>query len=130
MANFITSITTNKTAILLMLVALFFVSGMFFDANVLTLVLTPLLLPTAKAIGLDYIQLGVILFASLGIGAMTPPMAQNLFIACATADVSIKETIKPLCVFRFLGALPILLLVTFVPQLSLWLPSLLVKGAA
>ena len=119
-----TSLTDNKYVILILMNIVLLIAGMFFDASVLTLVITPLLLPTATYIGLDPIQLGVIIFVAIGIGTITPPMAMNLFVVSSIGKVSIREMMAPLMPFLLLGALPIQLLVTFIPELSLWLPNL------
>ena len=91
----------------------------------LLLVFTPLLLPTATAIGVSAIQLAVIIFVSIGIGSITPPMAMVLFVTAKICDVKIGDIIKPLVPFLLFGAVPILLLVTYCPFVSEWLPSLL-----
>ncbi len=122
-----TAITENKYVILILMNIVLLLAGMFFDASVLTLVITPLLLPTAAFIGLDAIQLGVIIFVAIGIGTITPPMAMNLFVVSSIGKVSIKEMMSPLLPYLLFGALPILLLVTFVPAVSLWLPALVLK---
>ena len=92
---------------------------------ILLLVFVPLLLPTASAIGVSQIQLAVVTFVAIGIGACTPPMSMCLFIACRLTNVRIADAIRPLWPFLVFGALPVLLLVTFVPGVSEWLPSVL-----
>ena len=64
---------------------------------------------------------------AIGIGTITPPMAMNLFVVSSIGKVSIKEMMSPLLPYLLFGALPILLLVTFVPAVSLWLPALVLK---
>ena len=83
------------------------------------------LLPTATAIGISQIQLAVIIFVAIGIGTITPPMAMSLFISSKLCNVSIGDMVRPLIPFLCFSALPILLLVSFVPAVSEWLPSLL-----
>ena len=75
--------------------------------------------------GVSTIQLAVIVFVAIGIGAITPPMATCLLSCSRICDVSVKDMMKPLMPFLLLGALPVLLLVSFVPALSEWLPALL-----
>ncbi|MDL2247409.1 TRAP transporter large permease [Bacteroides sp. OttesenSCG-928-J23] len=120
----LTSLSSNRYVILMMINLILFVAGLFFDASIFTLVITPLLLPTAKLIGLDPIQLGVILFVAMGVGTITPPMAMNLFVAGRVCNVKVNDMLRPILPFLFFAAIPILFLVTFVPQLSLWLPNL------
>ncbi|MEA4954773.1 MAG: TRAP transporter large permease [Pseudoflavonifractor sp.] len=120
----ITGVSDNRFVILFILDIVLIIAGCFLDAGVLLLVLTPLLLPTAAAIGLTQIQLGVIMFVAVGVGTITPPMAMNIFITGKACNVSVREMMSPLLPFLLFGALPVLLLVTFVPELSLWLPRL------
>ncbi|WP_298018460.1 TRAP transporter large permease [uncultured Dysosmobacter sp.] len=120
-----TSVSENPYVILLLLGIMLLIAGMFFDANILMLVLTPMIMPTCNYIGLDPLQLGVIMMVAVGIGASTPPMAMHLFVACRVANTDINETVKPLIPMLLLACLPIMLLVMYVPVLSLWLPGLL-----
>ena len=94
------------------------------DGNVIILTLVPLLTPIATACGIDTIQLAVIVFVSIGIGSITPPMATCLIACSKVCDVPIHKLIKPILPFLLFGALPILLLVSFVPVVSTWLPGL------
>lgn len=122
---FLTGISSNRYIILLLIILVLIIAGFFLDSNILLLVFVPLLLPTASAIGVSQIQLAVITFVAIGIGACTPPMSMCLFIACRLTDVRIADVIRPLWPFLVFGALPVLLLVTFVPGVSEWLPSVL-----
>lgn len=126
--NIIIGVSDNRYVILFILDIILIIAGCFLDAGVLLLVLTPLLLPTATAIGLTQIQLGVIMFVAVGVGTITPPMAMNLFITGKACNVTIRDMMSPLWPFLVFAAVPILLLVTYVPELSLWLPRL-VLGA-
>ena len=96
----------------------------FTQSNVIILTLVPLLTPIATACGIDTIQLAVIVFVSIGIGSITPPMATCLMACSRVCDVPIHKLIKPILPFLLFGALPILLLVSFVPVVSTWLPGL------
>lgn len=123
--NLITGVSDNRFVILLILDIVLIIAGCFLDAGVLLLVLTPLLLPTAAAIGLTQIQLGVIMFVAVGVGTITPPMAMNIFITGKACNVSVKDMMSPLWPFLVFAAIPVLLLVTYIPELSLWLPRLI-----
>jgi C4-dicarboxylate transporter DctM subunit len=123
--GFITGISTNKYIILLVLDIILIIAGFFLDAGVLLLVFTPLLLPTAALIGITQVQLGVIMFVAVGVGTITPPMAMNLFITGKVCNVSVKDMMAPLWPFLVFGAILVLFLVTFVPELSLFLPKLI-----
>lgn len=124
LVTFFTTISSNKYIILFLIDILLFIAGMFFDAAIFTLVLTPLLLPTATVLGIDPVHMGVIMFVAMGVGTITPPMAMNLFVVARVGKVSVSDMLKPLMPFLFIVAIPILLVVTYVPELSLWLPRL------
>ena len=124
--NFMMGISVNRYVILLLLDILLVLAGFFLDCNVLLLVLTPLLLPTATAIGLSQIHLATIIFVAIGLGGMTPPMATQLYIAVRICNSDLLKTCKALIPLFLFAALPVLLLVTYVPFLSEWLPSLLI----
>ncbi len=122
-----TSISTNANVILFMIGILLLIAGMFFDGTVLMLVLTPLIMPTCNYIGLNPLQFGVIMMMAVGIGASTPPMAMQLFVACRVAGTDINETVKPLIPMLAFVCFPVMLLVMYIPALSLWLPSLIMR---
>lgn len=124
-ANTMMSISSNSSIQILLMVIIFIIAGFFFSPGVLTFVLTPLFIPTAKIIGLDLVQLGAILFAAIAIGNVTPPMAFYLFVACKASKVTVPEIIKPLAIFTVFGSLPIMLLIAYWPSFTLWLPRLL-----
>lgn len=124
-AGGISDITTNPVIIMLLIDLILVIAGMFLDAGVLILVITPMLVPTAQMIGMSLIQLAVIMFVCVGIGTVTPPMSMNLFIASKASGIEVMDMMTPLKPLLFIGCIPILLLVTFVPELSLWLPRLL-----
>ena len=123
--EFINSFSSNPIVITLIIMVILIVAGCFLDANILLLVFTPLLLPTAASIGISTVQFAVIVFMAVGIGAATPPMAMVLFVSARLCGVEVKDTVKPLLPFLLFGALPTMLLVSFVPGLSCWLPGLL-----
>jgi len=125
-AYWLTDVTESKYAMLLILNIIFLIAGMFLDAVTLTLIMTPLMMPAATAMGIDPIHLGTILFVNIGIGTFTPPMATNLFVVARVSDVKFQSTLKPLIPFLVFGALPTLFLTTYVPWVSLWLPKVVV----
>ena len=123
--SILTGFAGNRVVLLLLLDLAFLLAGCFFEANVLTLVIPPIMMPTMNALGIDPVQFGNIVFVAIGIGAATPPMASALFMSAKIADVKIADVVKPLMPFLLLVGVPIMLLVTFVPELSLWLPRLI-----
>lgn len=123
--NLIGGLQCSDVLKLIIIDIIFLIAGCFVDAAVLTLVLPTLLAPTMQMLGVGNIQFGVIVFMAIGIGSMTPPMASSLFVGCRVGRVKINEIIKPLMPFMCLVAIPLMLLVTFVPELSTWLPSVM-----
>jgi len=121
----ITAISTNKYVVIFVIDFIVLLAGFFLDAGILLLVFTPLLLPVATLVGISVTQLGVIMFVSVGIGTITPPMAIGLFIAGKMVDVTIKEMIEPLIPFFLFGGVPILFLVSYVPVVCTFLPRLI-----
>ncbi len=121
LTELIFSISANPIFVLLMINVLLLVLGMLMDMGILILLLTPILLPIAKTIGVDPIHFGMIMLVNLGMGLCTPPVGTSLIVGCAIARTSIERTVKTLLPF-YLAMLVTLLLVTYVPALSLTLP--------
>lgn len=122
--QFFLAVTDNKYVLLLLINVLLLVLGTFMDMAPLILICTPILLPVVKAMGVDPIHFGMILLVNLGIGLITPPVGPTLFVGCAIGKVTMEEVSREL--WPFYGAMLFALgLVTYVPALSLWLPSLL-----
>lgn len=125
--GFITGITENRVLLLLLIDLFLLLVGCFFDAPILSLVLPPIMTPTMEMLGVGSTQFGVIIFIALGIGAFTPPMAVNLFVAAKVGNIELRDMLPPLMPLLFGIAVPVLILATFVPQLSTWLPNLVLK---
>jgi TRAP-type C4-dicarboxylate transport system permease large subunit len=103
---------------------LFLVLGCFLDTSIMLLVLVPILLPTAKLLGIDLVHLGVVLAVNMMIGLVTPPFGMLLFVINALAGVSLKGMIRE--AWLFIGVLLVaLVLMTTFPQIVLWLPHLM-----
>ena len=120
----ISEITTNKIAVLLMLNVFLLVVGCFLDAASAIIVLTPILLPVAVAIGVDPTHFGIIAVVNLAIGLATPPVGLDLYVACGIAKIRIEEITR--AVWPLLVAVLIALaLITALPFISLGLPNLL-----
>lgn len=117
------SISDNPIAILLLINLILLVLGTFMDMAPMIIICTPIFLPVVKAIGIDPVHFGVILILNAGIGLNTPPVGSVQFVACAIGKVSISESMRT--IWPFYGAsVAVLLLVTYVPAFSLWLPAL------
>jgi C4-dicarboxylate transporter DctM subunit len=123
-ADAILGITENKFLILLVVMLLLLVVGMFMDAVSALYLFVPLLAPVLLEVGVDVTTIGVLMVVNLAVGMITPPVGVNLFVAAGIARISLGETIQGL--WRFLAAvLVVLVLVTYLPILSNWLPDLL-----
>jgi TRAP-type C4-dicarboxylate transport system permease large subunit len=109
---------------LLMVNVLLLALGTFMDLAPMLLICTPIFLPVILKLGIDPVHFGMIMILNLGIGLITPPVGPTLFVGCAVGKVSIEQVTKEL--WPFYGAMCIaLLLVTYVPAISLWLPGLM-----
>jgi tripartite ATP-independent transporter DctM subunit len=121
LTQLIATLSTDRTVVLLMINAILFVAGMFLDPVAGIIIFVPLLLPTIKMIGVDTLHFGVIVMVNLACGLLTPPVGSVLFITSAVTRLPIERLVFEL--LPFYGMLMLLMLVvTFVPELSLWLP--------
>ena len=120
--NWMQSVSDNPFVILLMINIVLLVLGTFMDMSPLIIITTPIFLPVVSAFGVDPVHFGVIMILNLGIGLNTPPLGPVQFVAAAVARISIWEAMRSVWPFYAAG-LVVLLLVTYVPALSLWLPS-------
>lgn len=123
-ASFVLTISDNKIIILLLLNIFLLFVGLIMEALAAIVILTPILLPVAVAIGIDPIHFGLIMIFNLAIGFITPPVGVNLFVAASTAKLKIEEVIKGNTVL-LITMIIVLGLVTFIPQLSLWMANLI-----
>lgn len=123
-SELLVSLSNNLIIILLIINILLLVIGIFMDMTPAVLIFTPIFLPIVKELGMDPVHFGIMMIFNLCIGLCTPPVGSALFIGCSVANVKLQELIKPLLPF-FAILLFTLLLVTYIPQLSLFLPNLL-----
>ncbi|NDP61344.1 TRAP transporter large permease [Polaromonas sp.] len=120
-AAWLTGMQLSPLGFLLLVNVLFLVLGCFLDTSIMLLVLVPILLPTAKLLGIDLVHLGVVLAVNMMIGLVTPPFGMLLFVINALAGVSLKGMIRE--AWLFIGVLLVaLVLMTVFPQIVLWLP--------
>ena len=124
MSVFLTSISDNPVALLLMINLMLLLLGMIMDMAALILICTPIFLPIANSIGIDPYQFGMILLMNLGLGLCTPPVGSCLFVGCAVGGVKLEDAVKTIWPF-YLAILIALMLTTFIPSISLTLPSIL-----
>jgi tripartite ATP-independent transporter DctM subunit len=124
LSNLLVSISDNPIMILLMINVILLILGMIMDMAALILICTPIFLPIAKGLGMDPVQFGIMMLVNLGLGLCTPPVGTCLFVGCAVGKVKIEQALKTIWPF-YIAILAALLLVTFVPSVSLWLPNYL-----
>jgi tripartite ATP-independent transporter DctM subunit len=120
--QFFLSISDNKIVILLLINVLLLVLGCIMDMAPLILICTPILLPVVQKFGIDPVHFGMILLINLGIGLITPPVGATLFVGCAVGRVSLAEVSRTIWPF-YVAMLLALLIVTYVPFVSMWLPT-------
>jgi tripartite ATP-independent transporter DctM subunit len=121
---FFLSISDNKYAFLFMVNILLLLLGTFMDLAPMLLICTPIFMPVIAKLGIHPVHFGMVMILNLGIGLITPPVGPTLFVGCAVGKVTMEQVSKEL--WPFYGAMCMaLLLVTYVPALSLWLPGLL-----
>ncbi|WP_138467211.1 TRAP transporter large permease [Poseidonocella sp. HB161398] len=122
MVEFLQNFSDNPLVILLLINISLLVLGTFMDMSPLIVITTPIFLPVAQAFGVDPVQFGIILILNLGIGLCTPPVGSVLFVGCAVGNIGIGQAMRTIWPFYF-AAFATLILVTYVPALSLWLPA-------
>ena len=120
---FFLTISDNKYVFLLLVNILLLLLGTFMDLAPMLLICTPIFLPVIAKFGIDPVHFGMIMILNLGIGLITPPVGPTLFVGCAIGKVTMEQVSKEL--WPFYGAMCLaLLLVTYIPAISLWLPGL------
>ena len=122
-ANAISSFSSNPYVVLFLINILLLFVGCFMDTTAAIIILSPILLPVALAIGVDPIHFGIIMVTNLAIGFITPPLGVNLFVACGVAKSPLEEVVKGVIPF-FVCMLVALALITVFPEISLTLPKL------
>ena len=123
-ANAITGLTSNPIILALLLNLILLVLGCIMDMAPIILIATPILLPIATSIGIDPVQFGIIVVLNCGIGLLPPPVGAVLFIGSAVAKLPMEKVVKATLPF-YLCMIVTLLLITFIPAISLWLPQVL-----
>jgi len=118
----ILGLTESRIAILLLMNLILLVVGTFMDMTPAVLIFTPLFLPIATSLGIDPVHFGMILVLNLCVGICTPPVGTVLFVGAAVGDTTISRMIRPMLPL-YAAMVAALLLVTFFPSISLWLPG-------
>lgn len=120
LVNFITEHNVSKVAFLLIVTVILLIAGTFMDQISTVLILTPMLLPIAKELGVDPIQFGALMVVNITFGLLTPPLGVHLFMACGIAKIKFSEIVREIIPF-LIACLIVILLTTFVPSVSLFL---------
>jgi tripartite ATP-independent transporter DctM subunit len=123
-SNALLSVSDNKIVILLIINVVLLIVGTFMDMAPALMIFTPIFLPVVTSLGVDPVQFGVMMIMNLSIGTITPPVGSVLFVGCSVANLKVENVIKHMVPF-FVVIVVALLAVTFIPQLSLWLPTAL-----
>jgi len=118
------SISNNKIVILLIINVLLLFVGCFMDMTPAVLIFTPIFLPVVLQIGIDKVHFGIIMITNLCIGLCTPPVGACLFVGCGIGKTTIVNVIRPLLPF-FVAMIAALMLITYIPQISLFIPKIL-----
>ena len=121
---FFLTLSSDKNVILLLINAMLLVLGCLMDMAPLILICTPILLPVVTKLGVDPVHFGIIMLLNLGIGLLTPPVGATLFVGCAVGKVTMEQVMREIWPF-YAVMVAVLMLVTYLPAISLWLPKLL-----
>jgi tripartite ATP-independent transporter DctM subunit len=120
------TISDSPFVILLIINVLLLILGAPLDMAPLIVIMTPILYPVVTSLGMDPVHFGIVLILNLGIGLITPPVGTVLFVGCAIGRVGIESATRALIPYFFV-LVGVLFLITYVPQISLWLPNLFMK---
>ena len=121
--NSLVHLTDNRYVVFLIVNGILLALGCIMDMAPLILITTPILLPVVANFGMDPHQFGIVMMLNLGIGLLTPPVGSTLFVGCAIGKIPIEQMVRPMIPF-YVTMIIALLIITFVPSVSLWLPSL------
>lgn len=126
MVSTLTEFSTNKYVFITIIIVLLLIMGTFMDALANILILTPLLLPVVQKFDFNLVHFGIIMIVTVSIGFLTPPVGVNLFVGCGISKLRIETLSYAVLPFVFAMSLAALVL-AFIPQISLWLPTLMTK---
>jgi C4-dicarboxylate transporter DctM subunit len=124
LGTFVSSIAASQVTFLLVSNVIFFIMGMFIESVAAILIITPILHPIAMTLGVDSVHFGIIMVVNLAIGLVTPPVGENQYIAAAIAGIPLERLLRAVIPF-FASLIIALMIITYVPSLSLFLVQLL-----
>ncbi len=125
-AQLFLSVSSNKWVILLLVNLFLLFVGTFMETTASLIILTPILLPLAIRVGIDPIHFGLVMVLNLVIGLITPPLGVCLFVACGIAKITLEQIVRAILPF-LAAAIAVLFIVTYIPELSLWIPRMIMK---
>ena len=117
------ALSSNKYVLLILINIIFLIAGCFLDANSAFYILIPIMVPIAKAIGVDLVHFGVFATVNMAIGLVTPPVGINLYVGCKIANLPVAEICKKIIPFLIAGVIA-LLIITYIPIITMLLPNL------
>lgn len=120
----ILGISDNPMVIMLVITVFLLIVGAFMDIGPAILIFTPILLPIMKQVGVDPVHFGILMVFNLAIGTITPPVGSGLYVGASVGKVKVEDVIKPLIPF-YVAIIAVLLLITYIPNLTLFLPKML-----
>lgn len=126
-AEFMLGISTNKVVFLLLVNALLLIVGCFLETTAAVLILGPILCPMLSLYGVDVVHFGLIMVVNLTVGMLTPPLGVNLFVAASLRKAPVEQVINRYLLAYIVSMLVSLMIITFVPEVTLALPNLIVK---
>ena len=124
--EFFVQISSDKYMFLFYVNLMLLFLGTFMDLAPMLLICTPIFLPVIKAFGIDPVHFGIIMILNLGIGLLTPPVGPTMVVGCAIGKVSMEAVSRSILIF-YIPMIIVLILVTYIPALSLWLPSVILR---
>jgi C4-dicarboxylate transporter DctM subunit len=122
-AGFVLEVFQNKILILMVINILLLFLGMLLDTSSIILMLTPILIPIASQLGINPVALGIIIVVNTSIGAITPPMAVNLFVACRISKITLEEISRSIVPYLFIE-IAVTLFISYFPESFMWVPKL------
>lgn len=126
-ATFIIGLSSNKYVFLILVNVLLLIVGCFMETNTAIMIIAPILLPVAKELGINVIHFGIIMVINLAIGLLTPPLGMNLYVASGITKKKVADIMGKHLVGYILVSLAVLMVITYVPAISTFLPELLSK---
>lgn len=126
MIEVFTGISENPYVVLMVLNVFFLIIGTFMETTAIMIIMVPILMPLVKVLGIDPVHFGVVISINLLIGTLTPPVGVLMFTTCGIAKVSVMDFVKAVWPF-YISLIAVLASVTYLPQVVLWLPSLIIK---